>query len=174
MRSGRGLTLVEILIAIAIIGAMFAGLAYLQLTNVRGSAISRFAADAKGEANRVLEQVVEQVVKVDTSKDPDHYYFEDYYDACGPEADPRQTEFCEGSTADLTSFESDPNVDSTWWIGPVPGSSQIEKEGVLSIAVTSAHDRGAAITLGSAISCYDVFPSPTSTAPAPCPTPASP
>jgi prepilin-type N-terminal cleavage/methylation domain-containing protein len=173
MRARGGLTLVEMLIALAIMGVLFAGLAYMQVTSMRGSATSRAAADAKGEANRVLERVVEDVVFVDTSTDPDTFNFESYYDACGPNG--TGGDECDGSTAagDLEGFERDPNVETTWSIEPVPGTS-IEQEGVLSIAVTSRHDRGANITLGSAISCYDVFPSPTATTPEPCPTPTTP
>jgi prepilin-type N-terminal cleavage/methylation domain-containing protein len=78
---------------------------------------------------------------------------------------------CAGGKNDVDSVtpsKIDPNVSTSW---KVVGETGYRGEGVLRITVTATHSRGAKVTVVNRISCYDIYPSPTSDVPAPCPPP---
>lgn len=64
-RTRQGLSLIEMLIALAIISIAFGALALVQVSNLRASSRSRLTTDAKAVANQVLEKEMSQVLKVD-------------------------------------------------------------------------------------------------------------
>lgn len=90
----KGLTILEVLIALAVLGIAFAALLASQLTNLRTSAQARFASDTKAFAVQVLEKLSAQALRtenVDANspyKDEERngvhrsFYFIDYYYRC--------------------------------------------------------------------------------------------
>ena len=184
-----GLSLIEVLFALAVIGIAFVALAFSQLTSLRASVNSRFVTEAKAAATQVLEQQMAEVLKVvevssgSDKKDQEwvnsdgevvyrSFYFIDYYYLC-PEPDttnaPRTSFWddveCEGEV------ELDDEPMTVNW--SIEGEGGVLGEGVVTVTVTARHDRDASITLVDVITCYDVYPSPTSDTPKPCPTPTA-
>ena len=188
MRRARGLTVVEVLIALAVIAVAFAALAYAQLTSLKASSRSRLTSQAKTVAENVLENQLKQVLKVDTSSsisgtayndgsstNPKEFYFVDYYYGCPSPAEPIQhptgTRSAVNSaviqcTGTVQRTVQDGTVKATWTID---GESGPLGEGVVDITVTAKHSSGPSVTLSDRVSCYDVYPSPTIDTPAPCP-----
>ena len=74
----------------------------------------------------------------------------------------------ENDLDDLTKSKVDANVDTNW---NIVGETGFRGEGVLRVTVTATHKRGTKVTVVNRISCYDIYPSPTSDVPAPCPPP---
>ncbi|WP_114312637.1 type IV pilus modification PilV family protein [Thermus caldifontis] len=178
----QGLTLLETLIALAVLGIAFGALLMSQLSNLRVSAQSRYATDAKAAAVRVLEQKSAEVLKSEILPSPDpkiddpqtgrSFYFVDYYYRCPTSVNP-PPELRGNSTDNLRNVacegeEQQGNVKVDWRIF---GESGILGEGVVTIVVTAMHDRGPQVTIGRRVTCYDVYPSPTNDKPAPCPPP---
>lgn len=175
----QGLTLLETLIALAVLGIAFGALLMSQLSNLRVSAQSRYATDAKAAAIRVLEQKSAEVLKsvyipgssyVDDPNTGLSFYFVDYYYGCPTPISP--TPPLRGNLRPVDCRENEGerqgNVTVKWTIS---GESGILGEGVVTIVVTAEHDRGPRVTMGRRVTCYDVYPSPTSDRPAPCPPP---
>jgi type II secretory pathway pseudopilin PulG len=182
----EGLTIIEVLIALAVVSVALLALSASQITNLRASTVARTGTDTKAAANRVLEQVTARVLRTTTSGSTTLYDFNDYYWRCPtppqtpptPYALPLQggfTEPCTGTfyvssagvSASTSAIEDDIRV--TFEIRGEPG---IVGEGVVSISVTARHPRTAqTLTIGDRITCYDVYPSPSANAPDPCPIP---
>ncbi|RTH38540.1 prepilin, partial [Thermus scotoductus] len=59
----KGLTLVEVLVALAVLGLAFGALLMSQLSNLRANAQARFASDTKAAAVQVLEKLSAEVLK---------------------------------------------------------------------------------------------------------------
>ncbi|WP_243029312.1 type IV pilus modification PilV family protein [Thermus altitudinis] len=171
----QGLTLLETLIALAVLGIAFGALLMSQLSSLRVSAQSRYATDAKAAAVRVLEQQSAEVLKSEILTPPDpkiddpatgrSFYFVDYYYRCSTRVNPPRALIrevtCEGQ-------RREGNVHVDW---KILGEDGILGEGVVTIVVTAQHDRGPKVTVGRRVTCYDVYPSPTNDKPAPCPPP---
>lgn len=188
MRRAKGLTIVEVLIALAIIAVAFAALAFAQLTSLKASSRSRLTSEAKTVAENVLEGQLKQVLKVDTgssvqsqfndgtSTSPKEYFFVDYYWGCSsPETilNPTGSRSAVNTSAiqctgSVQRTVQDGTVDATWTIA---GESGPLGEGVIDISVTAKHSAGPSVTVADRVSCYDVYPSPTIDTPAPCPVP---
>ncbi|MEJ2358698.1 MAG: type II secretion system protein [Deinococcales bacterium] len=186
MRRAKGLTIVEVLIALAVIAVAFAALAYAQLTSLKASSRSRLTSEAKTVAENVLEDRVKDVLKVDTSSTlasqfndgtsthPKEFFFVDYYYGC-PTVETIQNPTGTRSAVNTGEIEctgttqrtvQDGTVDATWTID---GESGPLGEGVIDISVTAKHSAGPSVTVSDRVSCYDVYPSPTIDTPAPCP-----
>ncbi|PZA08480.1 MULTISPECIES: prepilin-type N-terminal cleavage/methylation domain-containing protein [unclassified Meiothermus] len=191
----RGLTLVELLIALAIIGVVFTALLMNQLANLRSSTQARFLSDTKTVANQVLEERLSEVLRVsndvpdnsdfddDRQSGPGHvrsFWFIDYYYGCPTPVLPSTASGirtysliklrpvnCSGSTI-AQSRVLPGTVRYNWQIA---GESGPLGEGVLRVTVTAIHDQRLVVNLVSRVSCYDVYPSPTSDAPVPCANP---
>ena len=106
MRRTQGFTIVEMLIALAVIAVAFAALAYTQITSLKASTHSRLASETKTEATKVLEDQQSKVLRVDLTPsgiggnsqggayddDPtssyESFWFIDYYYACPSAVDP--------------------------------------------------------------------------------------
>lgn len=182
MRRRQGLTLIEVLIALAILGIGFAALAATQVSALRINARSRAVTEAKAEANMVLERLTGEVLVVlpgqsgvfDDDGQGNRYRFIDYYWACPQIQNPKNVR--NDSSANLATVVcSDDDVVSAsgdvTTAYAIRGEEGVLGEGVLTIAVTSEHVSGAAVTVGTSITCFEVYPSPTSEAPTPCPVP---
>ncbi|WP_038056250.1 type IV pilus modification PilV family protein [Thermus amyloliquefaciens] len=178
----QGLTLIEVLIALAVIGIAFGALLMSQVSNLRASAQSRYATDAKAAAVRVLEAQSAEVLKSEVLTPPNPYiddpqsgrsfYFVDYFYSCPTRVAPPQA-LREGNPSFLRPVncqgeETQGNVAVRWRI---LGESGVLGEGVVTLVVTAAHERGPRVTIGRRVTCYDVYPSPTQDKPAPCPPP---
>lgn len=183
-----GLSLIEVLIALSIIGIAFVALALSQLTSLRASVDSRFVTEAKAAGSQVLEQQMAEVLRVETRDEQDSYtdqvrfddygnpryqsfYFIDYYYQC-PTSDttnaPRdsfRTVDCDGQT----QMDGE-RIAADWSIA---GEGGVLGEGIITVTVTAKHEQGTSITLVDVITCYDVYPSPTNDTPKPCPTPTA-
>lgn len=188
MRKPRGISIVELLVALAIIGIAFVPLVLSQLSSLRASAQTGLASQVKAAATAELERQTALVLQVESPPSNNNlrddisanksFYFVDYFHTCPNPAIslPSPAPGNSSRTALRTSINCDngsgttANLITTRW--SVTRESGILGEGLLTITVTATHSRGPTITLVNRISCYDVFPSPTSDAPAPCPNPA--
>lgn len=178
MRS-KGLTFVEVLLALTIIGIAFGAFLLSQVSSLTTDARTRNITDTKAVAVRVLEQVMGTVLRVDSvtnagvlDDDPSsvgrRFWFIDYYYSCPTVVtvagirSPLATVTC-SQTAQTTT-----EVSTTYTIR---GASGIDGEGLLEVEVLATHVRGASVRVNGMVTCYDIYPSPTKDAPAPCPFP---
>nr|WP_244187356.1 prepilin [Thermus tenuipuniceus] len=167
-----------------------------QVSNLEASAQSRYATDTKAAAVRVLEEKSAEVLKsevpstlptsdfcktsptdprcaqVDDPATGRSFYFVDYYYRCPTLVNPPQA-LRRGSASNLrpvscSGTEQQGGIEVGWRI---LGESGIRGEGVVTVVVTAQHTRGARVTMGRRVTCYDVYPSPTQDKPAPCPPP---
>ncbi len=186
----RGLTLVELLIAMAVIGVAFAAFLSSQLLDLRLTQTAAWATETKAFANQVLEEKSGWVLRGETVSLASPYldeerdgagwsfWFVDYYWGCPtpltppPESGNRRTlrpVVCQGEE------RSPEGIQAQWRILGESRSTNtalgIQTEGVVLIVVTAEHPRGPRVTLGRRVTCYDVYPSPTHDHPRPCPEP---
>jgi prepilin-type N-terminal cleavage/methylation domain-containing protein len=170
-RTVQGFSLAEVLIALAVIGVAFGALALTQVTNLRASVTARAATDVKAAANVVLESVMAQVLETSKDEDGDFIFsFNDFYWSCPTAVTPSSGSLPVVDDA-RTCMDTQPvgDIDVEFRIA---GESGILGEGVLTITVTATQPTsGQTLTIGDRVTCYDIYPSPKSTAPAPCPTP---
>lgn len=206
-RRQSGLSLIELLIALAVIAIAFGALALVQVNNLRASSRSRLTTDVKAVANQELEKEMSQVLKVDDTTDAGAtgasacnaaradetdvsggtttyrcFWFTDYYWQCpDPGAGVYSANYQGNRSAtsaglravscghqSFTQSSENPDVKVSVKIAASDGPLG---EGLINVAVTAKHDLGPEITLGDAITCYDVYPSPAVNTPAPCPEP---
>lgn len=172
-RSRRGITLVELLIALAVMGVGFSALALVQITNLRATTAARLLTDTKAAANVVLEQTMASVLATREVGGVRQFDFNDYYWSCPTAVTPPAGALpvVTSRTGDCSETVSVGDVNVTFAIS---GESGVLGEGVLTVTVTAVHSRGnQRLTIGDRVTCYDVYPSPTSTVPDPCPTPGN-
>lgn len=180
MKRQAGLTILETLIAIAVLGIAFSALMMSQLSNLGASVRARSVSVVKVDATRVLETLTAAVLKFNKNYDEvlpsgatetrKGYWFTDYAYACptssttaapsGRTLDPPPTG-CSGTDNNAATGNR-----TDWEVARQPG---LLGEGSLLIKVTTSNGKGAAMTLVNRISCYDVYPSPSTTVPLPCP-----
>ena len=187
-RYDRGFTLIEVLVALAVIGIAFAALGFVQLTNLQASSSSRLVTETKAAANSVLEDVLAMVLETETCAPADtycdktgvYYAFNDFYWSCPSRINPPAGSLTirDDRSADECSGDRSVRVASSRDVGVsyrIVGESDILGQGVLSVQVTATHPLGSqpSLTIGDRITCFDVYPTPTSEAPAPCPDPAT-
>lgn len=169
MKYAKGLTLVEVLIALIVVGIAFVAMAFIQTNNLRMTTNARLTTDVKAAANQVLEQVMADVLETSTTGGVKYFAFNDYYWTCPTQLTPPA-----GALAVVLrpSCSGDSTVGNVTVDYEIVGESGVTGEGVLTVTVTALHtDGGQRLTLGDRVTCYDVYPSPTSLAPQPCPTP---
>ena len=199
-REPSGLTILEVLVALSVIAVAFLALAMSQITNVKATVRTQSITDLKAAANIVLEERMAAVLEAEiVAQTPDPEPSEDQYDVKDVYKDSADNEItrylkfwfldyyyvCSGQEAsydglrplrpdDTNCAPADPEVfDSIEVNWEYVGRTGILGEGLLDIIVTATHDSGAELTIGDVISCYDVYPSPSSEVPMPCPTPAA-
>lgn len=173
MSNRKGLTLVEVLIALVVVGIAFVAMAFVQANNLRLTTSARLTTDVKAAANQVLESVMADVLETSVSGGSKRYAFLDYYWSCPTQiAAPVEVALVQTlSRPDCTGTETVGDVEVSFAIA---GESGVTGEGILTITVTAEHAHGnQRLTLGDRVTCYDVYPSPTSLAPQPCPTPTA-
>ncbi|HET9027721.1 MAG TPA: type II secretion system protein [Trueperaceae bacterium] len=168
-----GFTIIEVLIALAVIGIAFAAMAFVQVNNLRATASARLASEVKAAANVVLEQQMSLVLA--TSTDPytgaKRYAFNDFYWSCPTPVTPSGGALAVVTSRTCSGVERIGDVVVDYRIR---GEAGILGEGLLTIIVTADHDLGTqTLTLGDRVTCYDIYPSPTSLAPEPCPVPTA-
>ena len=182
---GKGLTLLEVLLALAVIGIAFAAFLLSQVSDLRASARSRYATDAKAMAVRTLESLSAEVLRTETVASGSSYldepstgrsfYFVDYFYSC-PQWVAADSSVRNGNGANQSNFRQvscrgevrEGPIEAKW---AIRGENGILGEGVVTVVVTAQHDRGPKVTVGRRVTCYDVYPSPTQDKPAPCPPP---
>lgn len=178
----KGLTLLEVLIALAVLGIAFATLLTSQVGSLRASAQARFASDTKAYAIQVLETLSAEALKTETVsagspyKDEERngihrsFYFVDYYYGCPTRITPSMDSGIRTTLRSVTCSgqQSSESIRADW---DYIGEGGRFGEGVLTVVVTATHLRGAQVTVGRRITCYDVYPSPTHDKPRPCPEP---
>ncbi len=193
----RGLTLIELLIALAIIGIAFLALALSQVNQLRASSRSQVLTTVKTAANQVLEQQTSRVLKalsvtsgsswedlVQAGGDSLSFKFVDYYHYCttganesGLRTDYRTQDATQADSANhIGACSGSETVDNTtvdWQISPPTSYASYDTEGVLDIVATGTQNN-ITLTVGNAITCYDVYPSPKLGTPKPCPDPETP
>lgn len=199
-RAREGLSVIEMLIALAIIGIAFGALALVQVSNLRASSRSRLTTDVKAVANQVLEKQMGQVLRVDQVTAPGNsdcavatadeidtsggtttykcFWFTDYYWQCPSlSGGAGWTSYYQGTRTALRTVTCSRSYTSTTANGDVAvtvniqGGNGVPGEGLLNVSVTAKHALGPSITLGDTVTCYDVYPSPAVNTPAPCPEP---
>lgn len=174
MRIGRaGFTLIEVLIALAVIGIAFAAVALIQVNNLRASTSARLATEVKAAANVVLEQEMGLVLStmVNGITGLKQYAFNDFYWSCPTAVTPSGGALAVVTARTCTGSRTIGGVTVDY---SIRGESGILGEGVLTVTVTARHSLGKqAITIGDRVTCYDIYPSPTSLAPEPCPVPTA-
>ena len=145
--SRAGLTLVEVLIAIAIIGIAFGVLALTQVTTMRVGADSQRASDTTEFANARLEAKTSEI----------------------------RSNFSSILTTCTTPAACSSDIDDGSFQGTLSwgkqGSGYLE-EGL--IRLTASLVEPSVIEFSRVVSCIDVNPPPTVAAPVPCPVPVSP
>lgn len=166
-----GFTIIEVLLALAVIGVAFAVLALSQANNMRASVTARLATETKAAANQVLEDLMATVLVTSGSAPSLNFAFNDYYWSCPTPVTPPSGALAVVTSRSCTGTTTIGDVTVTHAIAGLTG---IRGEGVLGITVTATHThRGQTLTIGDRVTCYDIYPSPTSTAPEPCPSPTS-
>lgn len=166
-----GLTLVEVLVALVVVGIAFIAMAYVQTTNLRMTTNARLTSEVKTAANQVLETVMGEVLATTTDASGNRSYaFNDYYWSCPTHlAPPTGVTIPVRPACSASRSIGDVQVTYT-----VTGEGGVTGEGLLTVTVTAVHGTGGQqLTLGDRVTCYDVYPSPTSLAPQPCPLPTA-
>lgn len=169
MRKRHGFTIIEVLIALAVIGVSFAAMALVQVTNLRASSAAKLTTATKAAANQTLEGIMADVLEVSGSPGSYVYAFNDYYWSCPTAVTPVAGALPVVTKRACTGTKKVGGVDINY---SIVGEGGVLGEGVLTVTVTASNpDGGRTVTLGDRVTCYDIYPSPTSTAPAPCPVP---
>ena len=187
----QGMTLIEVLIALAVLGIALSAFALSQAGNLRATATGQESSEAKTAAATVLEEKMAEILEVATtgsssyndSQDASVYrsfFFIDYYYSCPTVQAPKGVR--NDSTAYLRPSSEVPcsgtvpvttdrgTVMVTWELRGLTG---IAGEGLIEVEVRAAHAGGPTVLMSDAVTCYDIYPSPTVDAPDPCPTPSA-
>jgi len=171
MRDNEGMSLVEVLIALVIVGIAFTTMAFVQTNNLKMTTNARLTTTVKAAANQVLEAVMTDVLETTVSGSTKTFAFNDYYWTCPTPSTPPSGALAVVNTPSCSGTTSIGDVDVTH---AIVGEGGVTGEGVLTVTVTAVHVHGGQrLTLGDRVTCYDIYPSPTSLAPQPCPTPTS-
>lgn len=178
----QGVTLVELLIAIAILGIILTPLVVSLVNSLRATSNAGLASQVKASAVRTLEAKSAEAARVesppsnssyqDDASTNQSYYFTDYFYRCPSVVTPpsgvrnANSANLRSVVCDNGSGTRDGSIVTRWSIA---GESGINGQGVVIVTVTATHDRGPSITVVNRISCYDLVPSPTADAPKSCP-----
>lgn len=190
MAGSSGLTILEVLVALSVIAIAFLALAMSQITNLKATVRTQSITDLKAAANVVLEEKMSDVLEAeivlsseeydieDTYSDANNntqtrylrFWFLDYYYECSTRPVPAGMRTLRHPDCTPDVPETFDNVTVAW---EYVGRMGIDGEGLIDIIVTATHDEGSSLTIGDVVSCYEVYPSPSSEVPMPCPVPES-
>jgi len=173
----KGLTILEVLIALAVLGIAFSALLMSQVGSLRTSAQARFASDTKAFAVQVLERLSAQALRTEPVEADSRYadeerngvyrsfYFIDYYYGCPTQVTPPPGSGIRTAlrTVECSGQETNPEGIRADW--DYIGEGGRFGEGVLTVVVTATHPRGPRVTVGGA------SPATTSTPPLPTTSP---
>lgn len=162
-RNDTGFSLIEVLVALAVISIVFSVLLFSQVGNLQISARTRVSSDMKAEAQRVLERQTANVLASVTVAGVTRQQFDQYYWGCPNVSSNKPSSL----TITITSSDCSGTSGNTTW--SVAGKSGYAGEGLIEITVTTAGSGGSSYALGNLISCYDAYPTPTADTPTPCP-----
>jgi prepilin-type N-terminal cleavage/methylation domain-containing protein len=172
----RGLTLIEVLIALSVMGVALGAMLFTQVSNLRAQNTTRASSELKAEAVRVVEQVTANVLRIDQTlvqtsakglNDPRASYFGDYYWSCPTvSASPDNPLPASAVHSRIQATDCTGTLEHSTWT--LSGESGADGEGLITLTVNTVVN-GRKFALVNRISCYDVYPSPSTTAPAPCP-----
>lgn len=180
MRRSGGLSLLELLIALAVIAIVFLALLSGQITGIRTTAGARDIADAKTFANRSVESVrqdiTKQILTAAAPATPESVWDDFYGSSCPEPADtaPPATAStpaeCRGAGTSSSGVYS-----QEWVVGPKSATidtTNLTDEGVLEIRMRVDWTKGGAKTLSIVdyISCTEFI----DVAPEICPEPFGP
>lgn len=181
----RGVTLIELLIAIAILGIILTPLVVSLVNSLRVTSNAGLASQVKASAVRTLEAQSALVARVesppsnvsyqDDATTNQSYYFIDYFYSCPSVVTPPAgaPSVRSANSANLRTVACNNGAGTrsgsivTSW--SIAGESGVNGQGVVVVSVTATHDRGPSITMVNRISCYDIVPSPSADAPITCP-----
>lgn len=171
----RGLTLIEVLIALAVLAVAFTALAQSQILNLRQAVNTGTQSETKATAVRAMETLQQatlqsQEITLSTGVKVRAYAYTWYWLNC------RASALTPGSTTYLptnaSTLSCTPNL-GAGVTGKIEAQSGVMGEGLLKISVTAVNQSNTTVktTLADVLTCYDVYPVPTSDTPAPCPSP---
>jgi prepilin-type N-terminal cleavage/methylation domain-containing protein len=168
--TNRGFTLIEVLVALVLILVAVGSMIFVQFTNLRTTVSARLLTETKAAANVVLEDLMAQVLVVENnpSSVTDFNFYHYYWSCPTPQTPPS------GPAASATGIacSGTRTINDIAVAFAIHGASGVLGEGILTVTVTGTHStRGQTLTIGSRITCYDIYPSPSATAPEPCPRP---
>ena len=160
-----GFTLIEVLVALGVVGISFGIILFTQVGNMRVNAQTRTSSLMKAEATRVLERKTADVLSYTGTINVNAVYkFQDYYWNCPTVSTSSNRPVFTSTITPSDCSGTDGN--SAWSIA---GEGGISGEGLMTITVTTRSADGRTYTLGNRISCYDIDPSPTNDTPGVCP-----
>lgn len=174
MKRTEGLSIVELLVGMAIFAVLLVAFSTAQVGNLRTTGRSQASTEAKAAVLARFEELSRAVLVVNldptlTSK-YDKYAFLRYDDYC------RTTPKSGAPAVDCASAEG---TAVSWTIVSEAGTATtyadlVKGEGQLRITVSTVDAQGLPYSLTGRVSCYDIYPSPNTTAPQPCPDPEEP
>lgn len=174
MKASQGLTIVEMLVALAVIGIALVVLAQSQILNLQQSARARSQTDLKASLVAGLEYVEQAVLTYErvpgvftTSGAPQNAYaFSWYWNNCG--GTPIGGVYLPSNAATLQCSFTVPDSVASGVTVTIRATTGHQNEGLLNIVVTGTRQRESA-SLFNTVTCYDVYPAPTRDRPVPCP-----
>lgn len=167
----KGFTIIEVLIALAILGIAFTALLMNQLSNLRTTARMRLVTEIKSGVTQVLEGKTAEVL-AKTGNSITDFAFYDYYWGCPTPVSGASAVI--GRPLNSVSCQGDSTVGRVQVSWAISGEGGLEGEGLILLTATgtvSNVPNSPRVGLVHRVSCYDVYPSPTQDAPAPCPKP---
>lgn len=173
-RKETGLTVLEVLVAMAVLAIAFSALVFTQIASMSATAKNRNLTVVKAAATRVLEDKMRDILgNYANPSNPSerYYYFTDYYESCPSVLSPPSRPLANPLPCSGTVASDGNTITSTWVVRYEPGA--LDGEGQLRLTVTSVRVGGPTLALVNIISCYDIYPSPTVGVPTPCPTDGS-
>lgn len=150
-RSMKGLSLLELLIALSVIAIVFLALASGQITSLKTTASSHDIAAAKTFANRQMEGVRKGIILGVLNASDQEVEWNKYYNADCPADYPG---LCKGSIANSSGYTS------RYEIGPENANKTVTDEGLVQIRMEINWNRGGQtgiLNIVDYVSCAEIL-----------------